>query len=243
MHDPVSDVLRQRAALGTGASAGIAVSLVLHGGMIALAIYAALHATPPAPVSTLSIRLAQAKAPAITSPKPITPPAAKPIAPRIEPPKPEPAKVDPAKPVEKNTVPLSPFGRSTQKGSENPETRPKTDTTAPATATSTAPVVPVGGSGVTGLEGGDFPFTLYINGMQRAIQKNWLRPQIGGDLTVVIRFRILRDGTITDTDYVTRSGNPTFDRQALSAVRSSSPLSPLPYAYNGTYLGVNLTFR
>lgn len=231
MHDPVADVLRQRAALGTGAGAGIAVSLLLHGGITALAIYAAMHATPPTPVSTLNIRLAK------PSVAPIAPVAPKPVAPRIEEPKPEPPKVEPAKPVEKNTVPLSPFGRSTKKGSENPETRPKTETA------STAPAVPIGGTGVTGLEGGDFPFTLYINGMQRAITKNWFRPQGAGDLTVVIRFRILRDGTIVDADYLTRSGNPTFDRQALSAVRSSSPLSPLPYAYNGTYLGVNLTFR
>ena len=243
MHDPVGDVLRQRAALGTGTGAGIAVSLVLHGGITALAIYAAMHATPPTPATTLSIRFAQPKSAAVATPVMQKPAAPKPVAPRIEEPKPEPPKVAPAKPVEKNTVPLSPFGRSTKKGSENPETKPKTETAPPAAVTSTAPTVPAGSAGITGLEGGDFPFTMYIAGMQKTISRNWYRPQGSTDLTVVIHFRILRDGTIVDADYKTRSGNGTFDRQAMSAVVSSSPLSPLPFAYNGTYLGVDLTFR
>ena len=55
--------------------------------------------------------------------------------------------------------------------------------------------------------------------------------------------RIMRDGTITEAKVETSSGNGTFDRAALSAVRSSSPLNPLPFAYDGTYLGVHLTFR
>lgn len=241
MQDPVADILRQRAALAGGAGVGIAVSLVLHGGITALAVYAALHAAPPAPAPVLSIRLAQPKA--VAAPVMQKPAAPKPVAPRIEEPKPEPPKVTPAKPVEKNTVPLSPFGRSTKKGSESPETKPKPETAPPAPVTSTAPVVPVGGTGVTGLEGGDFPFTLYIAGMQKAISRNWYRPQVGGDLTVVVRFRILRDGTITESVVTQSSGNATFDRQALSAVRSSNPLNPLPFAYNGTYLGVDLTFR
>ena len=60
---------------------------------------------------------------------------------------------------------------------------------------------------------------------------------------MVVYFRILRDGTITEARVETPSGNGTFDRAALSAVRSSSPLNPLPFAYSGTYLGVYLTFR
>lgn len=242
MHDPVGDVLRQRAALGRGASAGIAVSVMLHGGLTALAIYAALHATPPRAARMVSITLTQ---PALQQRAAVP---SKPVPPRIEEPKPEPPKTTPPKPPEKNTVPLSPFGQSPKRGSENPETKPKTVTAPPSAATSTGvtsttPVVPVGGSGVTALEGGDFPYTLYLEAMQRRISSNWFRPQIGGDLAVVIYFRIQRDGTITDVKPEVPSGNGTFDRQALSAVRSASPLNPLPFAYNGTYLGVHLTFR
>jgi protein TonB len=243
MHDPVADVLRQRAALGTGAGAGIAVSVVLHGTLTALAVYAAMHATPPSPATMLNIKLAPVQSRAIEAAPRVVKTPPKPVERRIEEPKPEPPKTAVEKPPEKNTVPLSPFGRSAKKGSENPAPPPRTDTAPPTAATSTAPVVPIGGSGVTGLEGGDFPYTLYLEAMQRKIGGNWFRPQLAGGAAVIVYLRIQRDGTITDVKVETSSGNPTFDRAARSAVLSSSPLNPLPFAYNGTFLGVHLTFR
>jgi hypothetical protein len=39
------------------------------------------------------------------------------------------------------------------------------------------------------------------------------------------------------------SGSGLYDRAALRAVLESSPLPPLPFGYNGTYLGVHLKFR
>jgi TonB family protein len=177
-------------------------------------------------------------------------PASRPAepAPRIEPPKPvirEPQPETPkARAPEKETVPMSPFGRSTKKGSENPDSRPATVTPpAGAPGGTAAADVPIGGSGVAGLEGGDFPYALYISGMQRRIGTNWFRPAVPAGTSVVVYYRIQRDGTITDARVETPSGNPTFDRAALSAVRSSSPLNPLPFAYSGSYLGVHLIFR
>lgn len=244
MQDRVADVLTQRAALDRGAGVGVLVSVVLHVALAAAAIYSATHAAPPRPAKMVSIELA--KMPAVQAPtKPSRRAEARPAVPKIEEPKPvieEPKPVveqTPPKP-EKNTVPLSPFGRSTKKGSETPAPPPTTHNRQPAT---TVPEIAVGGSGVTGLEGGDFPYALYIQGMHRKIGGNWFRPQVAGGATVVIYFRILRDGTIAEAKVETPSGNATFDRAALSAVRSSSPLNPLPFAYSGTYLGVHLTFR
>lgn len=248
MQDRVADVLAQRAALDRGAGAGLAISVVLHGGLTALAVYAALHAPAPTPTTMLNIKLAPMTqaAPA----KPVSKPAAKPAIPKIEEPKPkieepkpEPVQTPPPKPPEKNTVPLSPFGRSTKKGSETPAVVPPAPAPPGPAATSTTPEIAVGGSGVTGLEGGDFPYTLYITGMQRKIGSNWLRPQVTGGVGVVIYFRIQRDGTISEARVETPSGAGTFDRAALSAVRSSSPLNPLPFGYQGSYLGVHLTFK
>lgn len=248
MQDRVADVLAQRASLERGAGAGIAMSVVLHGGIVALAVYAALRAPAPLPATMVNIRLAPmqqpaAKQPAVTkpAPKPATPKIEEPK-PKLEEPKPEPIVVPPPRPPEKNTVPLSPFGRSTKKGSETPAVDPTPAPPAPA-ATSTAPEIAAGGSGVTGLEGGDFPYALYITGMQRKIGSNWLRPAITGNVAVVIYYRIQRDGSITDARVETPSGVGTFDRAALSAVRSSSPLNPLPFGYQGSYLGVHLTFK
>ncbi len=245
MQDRVADVLAQRAALDRGAGVGVALSVLLHGGLAALVIYSALHASPPIPATMVNIQFAKMPAMTKAEAKPVAKPA--PAVPKIEEPKPviaepkpePPAATPPPKPT-KNTVPLSPFGQSTKKGAETPATVP------PPTADRlppTAPEVPVGGSGITGLEGGDFPHTLYLAGMQRKIGGNWFRPAVPAGTQVVIYYRIQRDGKVTDAVIETPSGNSTFDRAALSAVRSANPLNPLPFAYSGQYLGVHLTFR
>ena len=251
MRDGVADVLAQRVALDRGAGIGVVLSLLLHGGLTALAVYAATHASAPRPAQMVSIEFAKMPGPPAARAKQQKP---KPVeAPKIEEPKPAPepkitepkpvAATTPAK-VEKNTVPLSPFGRSTKKGSETPPLAKPTAKPAPAPpAGTTTAEVPVGGSGVTGLEGGDFPYTLYLQGMHRRIGMNWFRPQVPDGTATIVYFRIQRDGTISEVKVETSSGNGTFDRAALSAVRSSSPLNPLPFAYDGTYLGVHLTFR
>lgn len=246
MRDPVAEILNQRAALDRGAGAAVALSVLLHAGLTAFAIYAATHAAAPRPATMVSIQFASVAQPAASA----RPKKAAPAKPRIEEPKPrieepKPAVEKPAeKPpqVEKNTVPLSPFGRSTKKGSETPPAAKPVEAPAPPAAGTTTAEIPIGGSGVTGLEGGDFPYSLYIQGMHRKIGSHWIRPQTSGAATIVY-FRIQRDGTISEAKVETSSGNSTFDRAALSAVRSSSPLNPLPFAYSGTYLGVHLTFR
>jgi TonB family protein len=252
MRDGVADVLAQRATLDRGAGVGIVLSLLLHGGLTALAIYAATHASPPQAARMVNIQFAKMPGPAAARTVEQKPAEPKPVeAPKIEEPKPvaepkieepKPAAPTPAK-VDKNTVPFSPFGRSTKKGSEAPPAaKPAAAPAVTAPGTTTAEV-PIGGSGVTGLEGGDFPYTLYLQSMHRRIGTNWFRPQVAPGTAAVIYFRILRDGTIAEAKVETSSGNGTFDRAALSAVRSSSPLNPLPFAYDGTYLGVHLTFR
>lgn len=244
MRDPVAEILDQRAALDRGAGGAVALSVLLHAGLTGFAIYAATHAAAPRPARMVSIEFASMTQPAATSvkPKPAAPtPRIDEPKPRIEEPKPATEKPAPPK-VEKNTVPLSPFGRSTKKGSETPPAVKPVETPAPPVVGTTTAEVPIGGSGVTGIEGGDFPYTLYIQGMQRKIGNNWIRPQSSG-VAAIIYFRIQRDGTIREAKVETSSGNSTFDRAALSAVRSSSPLNPLPFAYSGTYLGVHLTFR
>lgn len=251
MQDRVADVLAQRAALDRGAGAGVVLSILLHAALFGAVIYTAMHAPAPDAAKMVTIQFAKMPAAQPASVAKAAPAARRVEAPRIEEPKPvireprpavEPAPVPPAK----NTVPLSPFGRSAKKGAEKPEAAPPPSMAGePGTSPGTiaAPDIAVGASGVTGLEGGDFPYSLYIQTMQRKIGANWFRPQAAAGATVIIYYRVLRDGTITDAKVQTPSGNGTFDRAALSAVRSASPLNPLPFAYSGTYLGVHLTFR
>ncbi|HEV2721495.1 MAG TPA: TonB family protein [Thermoanaerobaculia bacterium] len=238
MEDRVGDVLAQRAALHAGAGLGIALSLLLHGGLSALAIWAALHTAEAQTPRAIQIRLA----PVARASEPVAPAVSKPAqpaakmetpAPPIVPTKPP---IAPPKP-EKNTVPLSPFGKSAKKGSETAAPSVAVPPSAPAIA------VPVGGAGVIGLEGGDFPYTIYIERMKTLIGSHWFRPQVGAGPTTTVHFVIERDGTIREAKVETESGNGTFDRAALRAVLESSPLPPLPFGYTGNYLGVHLNFR
>lgn len=254
MQDRVADVLAQRAALDRGAGAGVAISIVLHCALFGGGVYAALHAEPPQAVKMVSIQFApmpalQSPAASKSAPRKAAPPKLEEPKPVLQEPKPAVADTPPPKPPEKNTAPMSPFGRSSKKGSEAPPATPITSAPSMAgepgmTPTSTAPAVPVGGSGVTGLEGGNFTDALYIQGMHQTIGNLWTRPQSPPDGTgVTIYFRIARDGKISDARVERSSGNRTFDRAALSAVVSASPLRRLPPSYVGTYLGVQLTFR
>jgi TonB family protein len=243
MDDRVGDLLAERARLGGGAGGGIAVSLLLHGSIAAAVVYAAMHATAPQEMSTLSIRFAPM--PAVVSARAPVAPAAIPAPKKLT--IPEPA-AEPPKPVVKSepkTVPLSAFGKSSKKGSETPPA-PHPPPPTPQVAAKPGVVggvdIPIGAAGVTGIEG-DFPYTIYIDRMRVLISQRFLRPQAGNDITTTISFTINRDGSIRDAKNEIPSGNGTFDRAALRAVLEASPLPPLPFGYNGTYLGVHLTFR
>jgi protein TonB len=244
MQDRVGELLAERARLGGGTAAGIAVSMLLHGFIAAGIIYAAMHAVAPQEVSTLSIKFAPT-APSVVT-KAITPAAPPPVvAKKIAIPEPI---AEAPKPVVKNepkTVPFSPFGKSSKKGSETPPTphpQPPTPQVAAKPGIVGGTDIPIGSTGVTGIEG-DFPYTIYIDRMKTLIRQRWLRPQVSSGIVATVSFVIDRDGTIRDAKNEISSGNGTFDRAALRAVLEASPLPPLPFGYNGTYLGVHLTFR
>src|SRR4051812_43399655 len=244
MEDRIGDLLAERARLGRNAVGGIAVAVFLHSVLAAGIVYSAMHAAAPQEVSTLNIKFvaptASVAPPAVTS-QPVAPSAPKKVAiaePVAEPPKPV------AKP-EPKTVPLSNFGRSTKKGSETPPA--PTPHSPPPTPQKPGVVggidIPIGSAGVTGIEG-DFPYTIYIERMKTLIGQRWLRlPQGITGVTTTVSFVIDRDGTVRDAKNEIPSGNGTFDRAALRAVLEASPLPPLPFGYNGTFLGVHLTFR
>jgi len=245
MQDPVAEVLERRAALDRGIGGAVAASFIVHTIATAAVVYAALHQKPPQTASIVNIKLApitQRPTPVSTSPvsKPAEP--AKPLLqephPVLQQPKPKAA----TKP-EPKTVPLSPFGKSAKKGSEvTPPPPPPAAPAAPA-GVAMATDVPIGSAGVVGLEGGDFPYTIYIERMKTLIGAHWFRPQVTPGILTTVHFTIDRDGTIRDVKTETSSSNGTFDRAALRAVMEASPLPPLPFAYNGTFLGVHLTFK
>ena len=234
MDDHVGDILAQRAKLENGAGVAIFFSVLLHAAVTAIAGWTAWHHASSEPTSVMMIRFAQPQP--VAEMTPVAPPAPVPAATPI----PQPVVQPKPKPIEKKTAPPSPFGKSTKKPAEPP---PPPATRNPPPAAPASQEVPVGGSAVTGLEGGDFPYTLYIERMKTLIGSHWLRPQVGDLTSGTVYFTIDRDGSIRDARVETLSGNGLYDRAALRAVLETSPLPPLPFGYNGTYLGVHLKFR
>ncbi len=239
MHDVVGEVLAQRKALDRGAGAGVALSLLLHAGITAAAVYAALRHGPEQSVPVIEIKFAQM--PSVAAGAPARPRAAEAAAPTPAP-KPQPvveATVKPvAKPAPPKTVPFSTFGKSTKKGADPaPQPQPATGNAQRATAAE----IPVGGTGA--VVEGDFPYTIYIDRMTTLIGHHWTRPEVPPGTTTIVKFVLDRDGTVHDAVLEAESGNGTFDRAALRGVIEASPLPPLPFAYNGTYVTIHLTFK
>jgi TonB family protein len=252
MEDHVADVLAQRAALERGRMPAILFTVVLHGAIAAAIVWAAHRAPAIERMPVISIKFAAAS-PSIQSAPPSRPAKtpAKPVAVTPPPPKIEQPAVEPETPstpvkLSANSVPLSPFGRSTKPGQEKQAPPSPTPVPVPAAGTGTPGITTtlpaVGSSGVTGLEG-TFPFPFYIERMNTLIAGKWFRPPAKGDFLTAVYFTIHRDGSIRDAKIEGSSGNATFDRAALRAVIEASPLPPLPFGYSGTYLGVHLTFH
>jgi len=61
------------------------------------------------------------------------------------------------------------------------------------------------------------------------IRQHWIFPEAGNkDLLAIISIRIAKDGRIIVDKIEKSSGNPLFDRSALRAINSASPLPPPP---------------
>jgi len=261
LRDAASEILNERQRIQRGFGGAIAVSIVFHVVVAVGLVFAPRpgpdsHLRRPVVVKLSSFgraddrvltpratsRPAPAKKPAIETPTAAPPP--KPV---------EKTKsrqdLPRSRDAEKETVHKSVFGASPRK-IEAPEgaksARPAAEP--PAAAPARSPGLSlgepaIGSAGVTGLEGGDFPYTIYIERMLDLIGKRWFRPDIGGAPKTQIYFVIQRDGSVGDARVETSSGSSVFDRAALRAVVEASPLPPLPFAYQGTYLGVHLTFH
>nr|CAI78612.1 periplasmic protein TonB [uncultured delta proteobacterium] len=79
----------------------------------------------------------------------------------------------------------------------------------------------------------DLQLQIYYNKIWEMIRSNWtisddILEQVKG-LEAVIILKILKDGTINDFWFETRSGNTFFDQSAVRAIQKSSPLPPLSW--------------
>jgi TonB family protein len=91
-----------------------------------------------------------------------------------------------------------------------------------------------------------FPYGWYLSIVQGKVSSNWDQPSarlIGEDaLTVVVSFRIRRDGSAEAISVRRSSGRSTVDRSASKAVSESVPFPPLPDDYLEDRLDVTIDF-
>jgi protein TonB len=154
--------------------------------------------------------------------------------------KPAPVKPQPPKPSKAPPVPTpKPQPRDTNK-----EPPPKT----------AAPVTPLPGeTPSTGTDvatiktpGLEFPFPEYLRNIVSQVYRNWDRDAAKQNSFAEISFLILRDGTVRDIRFVTRSGSFSFDLSAQGAIEASAnsrAFGPLPDGWDADVLPVTFQFK
>jgi TonB family protein len=251
MHEGVSDILVARARELDGVSRPVSWSFAVHVGILLtvavlpsawfagktpdkpmiISLGAGAVGPNPSGLTALGGKKVEEVAPPTKRPEPIVPTAPKSTA-MVEPLK---APVKPPPPTKKTTAAATQAPPATKLATGAQITQGN------AVAATTATGLGVGLS--TGGQGGS------------ALDSNWCCPDwtnfllthvywtehLGAVGTVVIQFVVLRDGSVTDVQVKTKSGNFMLDTDAQRAVLTAK-LLPLPAAYEPNRLTITLTF-
>jgi protein TonB len=107
---------------------------------------------------------------------------------------------------------------------------------------------PTGGRGAdvanVRTEGIEFPYPVYLQNVVRQIALQF-QPSGAGALRAEVAFLIRRDGSISGLKLVTRSGNFSFDQDAMGAVEAAAranAFGPLPQGFTDDVLPVIFSF-
>lgn len=100
---------------------------------------------------------------------------------------------------------------------------------------------------ITPTDGVDF--SAHTKQVYAMVKKNWLAlipesARNGEKGKVIVRFRILADGTLPDIQLTVESasGSEPLRRAAIAAVKASSPFEPCPKEFKGPYIEMRYTF-
>lgn len=154
------------------------------------------------------------------------------------------------------TSPAVPMRRPPRRPTVSPErppqeARPMEREPAPRT---TPQEVPAGGAmpstgadpGTVKIEGIAFPYPEYLRNIVAEVYRRWHRPAGEAALEAEILFFIHRDGSISNLQFVKRSGNFAFDLEAQGAIEAAGnarAFGPLPEGYPADVLPVSFFFN
>jgi outer membrane biosynthesis protein TonB len=155
--------------------------------------------------------------------------------------KPAPVKPTPPKPAK---APAPPKPKPPPPSEERKEPPPKTA----AEATPAPGETPSTGSDVATIKtpGLAFPYPEYLRNIVTQIYQRWDRGSAKQRNFAEISFLILRDGSVRDIHFVTRSGSFAFDLNAQGAVEAagnSHAFGPLPDGWDADVLPVSFYFK
>lgn len=89
----------------------------------------------------------------------------------------------------------------------------------------------------------DFKYHWYLNNVRQKIEMYWKPPTEDKTLSVVVRFMIHIDGSISGLSITESSGNSTLDNLAKRAVTIAAPFGKLPPGFSGDQLDISCTLR
>jgi protein TonB len=231
-----------------GTVAGLVGTLVVHAAAVLFLVAAVkpTRASPPsyavelvaAPAPTTKQRLAREALPT-------PPPEEKPAPP---PPKPAPPQKD--KPAPVTPKPPKP-AKTTPAPAPKPPPAESEREPAPRTAAPVAPApgeTPSTGTDVATIKtpGLAFPFPEYLRNIVTQVYQRWDRASAKQSNFAEISFLILRDGSVHDIHFVTRSGSFAFDidaQGAIEAAGNSRAFGQLPDGWEADVLPVSFYFK
>jgi periplasmic protein TonB len=162
----------------------------------------------------------------------------------------------PTPPPQEKPAPVKPLPKpKPPKTPPAPEPKPPpTDTEREPPPKTAAPVTPVPGeTPSTGTDvatiktpGLQFPFPEYLRNIVTQVYRSWDRDAARQNSFAEISFLILRDGSVRDIRFVTRSGSFSFDlgaQGAIEAAGNARAFGPLPDGWDADVLPVSFYFK
>jgi protein TonB len=231
-------------------------AVVLHVGLVAAAIVApALFDERTEAQEFVTVQIVPAAALGQIEVPPPPPPAAPPAEPEVAPPtppepEPEPERPAAAKPDPDRNRPAEPPPPSAAPPPPSPLDASPIDPTNPDSSASPGrlgspqgnPLATGGPAEISGFDDPDFTYSYYAELMLARIRAHWQRPPLGGEIQMVVHFKVHQDGKVSDVEILESSGYNSFDRAGLRAVQTAT-LPPLPKSYRRGVLGVHLIIR
>ncbi len=199
-------------------------SLAVHGSVIVLAALASAATPIDTPPTSIRVRMVAAA------------PADAPV--RVDPSPPEVAEEEHRPPPPDPTPEPRPRTETPKVQAEVPVPRPPEREPARTAEVGDEPIN-------VQLEGRNFEFPGYMANIIRQIQRYWRPPPGGRAYRAEISFVIHRDGSVTDIQWVRRSGSASFDLMCSGAVEAAArerAFGPLPAGYPLDRLAVSFYF-